>query len=71
MLTTLDGDSAVVPVFPLPNAVLFPHTVLPLSVDGLGEVRILVPTARLVEAREVLAEHLRDGMEAIPGGASR
>jgi putative signal transducing protein len=45
-----------------------PHTVLPLSVDGLGEIRILVPEARAEEARRVLADHLRNGLELVDGG---
>jgi hypothetical protein len=45
-----------------------PHTVLPLSVDGLGEIRILVPEARAEEARHVLADHLRNGLELVDGG---
>ena len=45
-----------------------PHTVLPLTIDGLGEIRILVPASRLREARAVLAEHLRQGLEVIDGG---
>jgi len=42
-----------------------PHTVLPIAVDGLGEVRILVPPERLEEARSLLAEHRRDGSEIV------
>jgi len=45
-----------------------PHSVLPLTVDGLGEIRILVPAGRLVEARAVLAEQLRQGLEVLDGG---
>lgn len=44
------------------------HTVYPITVDGLGEVRILVPAARLEEARELLAEHRRQGLEIVDGG---
>jgi len=36
-----------------------PHSVWPITVDGLGEVRVLVPAHRLEEARELLAEHRR------------
>ena len=42
------------------------HTVLPVSVDGLGEVRILVSPLEIDEAREVLAEHRRQGLEIVP-----
>ena len=45
-----------------------PHSLLPLSVDGLGEVRILVPATRVEEARSLLAEHLRQGLEIVDGG---
>ena len=45
-----------------------PHSLLPLSVDGLGEIRILVSGARLDEARSLLAEHLRQGLEIVDGG---
>lgn len=45
-----------------------PHTVLPLSIDGLGEIRIFVPASRLDEARSLLAEHLREGLEVVDGG---
>ena len=44
------------------------HSIWPISVDGLGEIRILVPPDRLEEAKEILAEHRRQGMEMIPGG---
>jgi len=45
-----------------------PHTVLPLSVDGLGEIRILVPAARWDEAQALLADHRRHGLQVLPGG---
>ncbi len=45
-----------------------PHAVFPLSVDGLGEIRILVPDAHADEARRILADHLRNGLELIEGG---
>jgi hypothetical protein len=48
-----------------------PHSVFPLSVDGLGEIRILVAAGQLDEARAVLAEHLRDGLSVIDGGADK
>ena len=44
------------------------HAVLPFNVDGLGEIRILVAPDRLQEARDLIAEHLRDGLELIDGG---
>ena len=45
-----------------------PHAVLPLSVDGLGEIRILVPASRLEAARSLLADHLRNGLEIVHDG---
>jgi hypothetical protein len=44
-----------------------PHSVLPLTVDGLGELRLLVPPGRLDEARSLLAEHRREGLGLVPG----
>ena len=48
-----------------------PHTVLPISVDGLGEVRILVPPSRLEEARAILADHRRQGADLSASEADR
>jgi hypothetical protein len=45
-----------------------PHTVFPLTIDGLGEIRILVPAARFEEAQSLLAEHRRQGLEVLDGG---
>lgn len=44
-----------------------PHTVFPISIDGLGEIRIRVPKSHLDEARTALAEHRRRGFEVLPG----
>jgi hypothetical protein len=41
------------------------HRLFPLSVDGLGEVRVLVPRARLHEAEAIVAEHRRHGLEVL------
>jgi len=74
MTTWNDGEAAMVrqilESFGIPTQVVsdVPHTVLPISVDGLGEVRILVPADRLREARELLAEHRREGLEMVDGG---
>lgn len=46
------------------------HALWPLTVDGLGELRILVPPDRLEEAQQILAEHRRQGMEMVEGGRS-
>ena len=68
-----DGEAAMVrqilASYGIPCQVVsdVPHTVLPLTVDGLGEIRILVPGERLDEARELLAEHRRQGMELVDG----
>lgn len=45
-----------------------PHTVLPITVDGLGEIRILVPASRLQDAEAILAEHRREGLRVVEGG---
>ncbi len=45
-----------------------PHSVYPFTVDGLGEIRILVPASRHEEASALLAEHRRKGLESVPGG---
>ena len=41
------------------------HAVLPLSVDGLGEIRLLVASDRFEEAEQILAEHRRQGLEIV------
>lgn len=41
------------------------HRLFPLSVDGLGEVRLLVPKDRLAEAEVIVAEHRRQGLEVL------
>jgi len=41
------------------------HSVYPVAVNGLGEIRILVPEASLEEASAILADHLREGLEAM------
>lgn len=46
-----------------------PHTLFPLTVDGLGEVRIFVPEERHEEAAAILAEHRRQGFEVLEDGA--
>ncbi|MCP3977785.1 MAG: DUF2007 domain-containing protein [bacterium] len=46
----------------------FPHTLLPLSANGLGEVRLLVAHDALREARGLIAEHRRHGFELLCGG---
>jgi len=42
-----------------------PHSVLPLTVDGLGEVRILVSKPHLARARELIAEYRREGFTLV------
>lgn len=75
MRTWNDGEAAMVrqilASYGIPCQVVsdVPHTVLPLTVDGLGEIRILVPAERLDESRELLAEHRRQGLELVDGGA--
>ena len=72
--TWSDGEAAMVrqilAAYGIPCQVVsdVPHTILPFTVDGLGEIRILVPASRLPEARELLAQHRRQGLEIIDGG---
>jgi Putative prokaryotic signal transducing protein len=76
MRTWSDGEASVVQQilveYGIPCRVVsdITHTVWPLSVDGLGEVRVLVAADRLEEATEILAEHRRQGLEIVEGGAS-
>jgi hypothetical protein len=74
MTTWNDGEAAMIRQIlenhGIPTQVVsdVPHTVLPISVDGLGEVRILVPADRVNEAHELLAEHRREGLTVVDGG---
>jgi hypothetical protein len=36
-----------------------PHALYPITIDGLGEIRIYVPGALADEARRILSEHRR------------
>ena len=47
-------------------ATQIPHSVLPLSVDGLGEVRVFVAREDEETAREVIAGHRRSGLAIVP-----
>ena len=68
LVTWSDGEAALVhnllEQYGIPSRVVsdFPHTLLPVSVDGLGEIRIFVPSDRYEEAVELLAEHRREGL---------
>ena len=42
-----------------------PHAVLPLTVDRLGEVRVLVPESEADEATDLVAAHLRRGLRLV------
>lgn len=44
------------------------HSLFPLSIDGLGEIRILVPPSWLREAQTLLADHRRQGLRVVRGG---
>ena len=37
------------------------HTLYPLTVEGLGEIRLSVPTEAVEEARQILEEHRTTG----------
>jgi len=71
MTTWSDSEAAMVrqilATYGIPCQVVshVPHTVLPFTMDGLGEVRILVPASRVRDARELLAEHRRQGLEIV------
>jgi ribonuclease-3 len=39
-----------------------PHSVFPLTIDGLGEVRISVPAEQADEAREIIRQQARPGL---------
>jgi hypothetical protein len=77
MRTWSDGEAAMIrqllESYGIPCQVVsdVSHCVLPFSLDGLGEVRILVPAGRLREARMILAEHRRQGLTVIRGGLGR
>jgi putative signal transducing protein len=68
LVTWSDGEAALVhnllEQYGIPSRVAsdFPHTLLPVSVDGLGEIRVYVPSDRYEEAVELLAEHRREGL---------
>jgi hypothetical protein len=38
-----------------------PHAVIPLSVDGLGEIRLFVPREAAEEAERIIEDHRRAG----------
>jgi hypothetical protein len=46
---------------PASTASEVPHSVMPLTVDGIGEVRILVPSTAAERARELVADYLAQG----------
>ena len=43
-----------------------PHSVFPLTIDGLGEVRISVPAEQADEAREIIRQQARPGLPEPP-----
>ena len=75
LLTTWDdGEAAIVRQLlengGIPTQVVshVPHSVWPITVNGLGEVRVLVSADRLDEARALLDEQRRQGREGDAGG---
>lgn len=44
-----------------------PHSVTPLTVDGLGEIRIFVPPSARERAEAILAERREEGLLGDPG----
>ncbi len=75
MRTWNDGEAEIVrgllDSYGIPCQVVsdIPHSVSPLTVDGLGEIRIFVPPSARDRAVEVLAEHRAAGFET--GGSDR
>ncbi len=71
MRTWSDGEAEIVRLLleanDIPCQVVsdITHSLYPLSVDGLGEIRIFVPEASLEDASAILAEHLREGFEDV------
>ena len=69
MKTWSDGEAEMVrcllEVYEIPCQVVsdIPHSVFPLTVDGLGEVRILVPERHFERAQALIAEHRRQGFQ--------
>lgn len=76
LVTWSDGEAALVhnllEQYGIPSRVVsdFPHALLPVSVDGLGEIRVFVPSDRYDEAIELLAEHRREGLGIAEPGDS-
>lgn len=77
MRTWDDGEAELVrhllEIYEIPCQVVsdVPHSISPLTVDGLGEVRIFVPASAAEAAASALAEHRRQGLEmdgTDPGG---
>ncbi len=74
MTTYDDGEAEIVRqllhAYGIPAQVVsdITHSIAPFTMDGLGEIRIFVATDRLDEAREILAEHRRQGLSAVEGG---
>jgi hypothetical protein len=73
MKTWSDGEAEVVrrllEAYEIPCQVIsdITHSVCPVNVDGLGEVRIFVPASSLEEAEDILREHRRQGAEPPSG----
>ncbi len=60
--TWTDSEASVIKSllesYNIPSSKL-PHNTYPLSVDGLGEIRIYVPASLADEARRILQDHRR------------
>lgn len=69
-----DGEAAIVGQllvsYGIPSQAVsdITHSVMPIAIDGLGEVRILVPARNVREAGALIAEHRRHGLRVIDGG---
>jgi hypothetical protein len=74
MKTWSDGEAEIVrhllDSYEIPCQVVsdVTHALLPIAVDGLGEIRIFVPESSFEEASQLLAEHRRQGLDALDAG---
>jgi hypothetical protein len=74
MKTWSDGEAEIVrhllESYEIPCQVVsdVTHALLPIAVDGLGEVRIFVLESSFEEASELIADHRRLGPDSLAGG---
>ena len=72
--TWSDGEASLIRQllgsYGIPSQVVsdVPHALLPLSVDVLGEIRVLVPAEHWADAQALIADHRRHGLRVLRGG---